>query len=215
MRYSLAEIDAVSKKAARGAGFTWGLSEEAGKAVRYLASLSLPGPRLLANFLRQLDKGEINTGRPTCINETWRSENGCLCPLATGALLSDSISQFEQTKSVYMGPSVAPLLTAAVVSRSVAMINQALQFEWQNTVLLLDQDGLSVEGCEQDIARLLVDAMSVTAVPRPSQVQQIKAEPCTVDDATWGQLNELAFRTYVPSSEASRAGAGSQLSDND
>jgi len=37
-----------------------------------------------------------------------------------------------------------------------------------------------------------------------------------LDDTTWSRINALAARTYVPSSEASRAtGAGAGLNDND
>lgn len=41
-------------------------------------------------------------------------------------------------------------------------------------------------------------------------------EPATVAQSTWDGLNVLAFKTYVPASEASRlAGAGAGLTDND
>ena len=33
MNLSLNEVDAMAKKAARGAGYSWGLAEEAGKAT--------------------------------------------------------------------------------------------------------------------------------------------------------------------------------------
>ena len=45
---SLAEIDAMGRKAARGAGLPWGLAEEAGRAARHLAAWGLPGPEALA-----------------------------------------------------------------------------------------------------------------------------------------------------------------------
>ena len=36
MNLSLNEVEATAKKATRGAGYPWGLAEEAGKAVRWL-----------------------------------------------------------------------------------------------------------------------------------------------------------------------------------
>ena len=43
MTFSLNEIEAIGKRAARGAGLPWGLAEEAGKAARWLTARGLPG----------------------------------------------------------------------------------------------------------------------------------------------------------------------------
>ena len=51
---SLNEIDACTKKAARGAGMSWGLAEEAGKAVRWLARYNLPNIELIVPLLEQI-----------------------------------------------------------------------------------------------------------------------------------------------------------------
>ena len=48
MNWSLNELDAMARKAARGAGYSWGLAEEAGRATRWLAAAGLPGPMCLA-----------------------------------------------------------------------------------------------------------------------------------------------------------------------
>ena len=45
------EVDALAKKAAKGAGMPWGLAAEAGKATRWLADRGLPGPAVLADLL--------------------------------------------------------------------------------------------------------------------------------------------------------------------
>ena len=50
--YSLAEIDALSRKACRGAGYSWGLAEDAGKAVRWLTAYGLPGAETLSELLQ-------------------------------------------------------------------------------------------------------------------------------------------------------------------
>ena len=48
MHASLNEIESLCKKAARGAGLSWGLAEEAGKAARWLSAHGLDGPGVLA-----------------------------------------------------------------------------------------------------------------------------------------------------------------------
>ncbi len=64
---SLNEIDAMARKAARGAGYAWGLAEEAGRAVRWLEARGLPG---LAALLRHLERGAPNETSPLLAGAT-------------------------------------------------------------------------------------------------------------------------------------------------
>lgn len=68
--FSLGEIGALAVKAARGAGHPWGIAEEAGWAVRWLARRRLPGAEALARHL----------GAP----------DGGACPIVLGAYLADA-----------------------------------------------------------------------------------------------------------------------------
>ena len=51
MTLSLNEVQAQAFKAARGAGYAWGLAEEAGKATRWLCGHGLDGVALLVELL--------------------------------------------------------------------------------------------------------------------------------------------------------------------
>ena len=53
---SLSEVDAMSRKATRGAGYAWGLAEEAGYAIRWLASYGFDGLAMLLNILKKVDR---------------------------------------------------------------------------------------------------------------------------------------------------------------
>ena len=48
---SLSEIETVSKRASRAAGFSWGEAEEIGKNIRLLELFGLPGIKNLNLFL--------------------------------------------------------------------------------------------------------------------------------------------------------------------
>ena len=50
---TLSEIDTTSKRAARGAGFSWGIAEEVGKNMRLLDLYGLPGIKNLNQFCKQ------------------------------------------------------------------------------------------------------------------------------------------------------------------
>ena len=75
---SLAEIDAMGRKAARGAGYAWGMAEEAGRAARWLAAYRLPGPQRLAALLATCD-GLLADYVPLNTELPWRSTGGKLC----------------------------------------------------------------------------------------------------------------------------------------
>ena len=60
MSWSLGETGALALKAARGAGMTWGLAEEASEAVVWLQARGLPGVSALCRYLSwyQLQNGQ-------------------------------------------------------------------------------------------------------------------------------------------------------------
>ena len=51
---SFSEIETISKRASRGAGFSWGVSEEIGKSVRLLEMFGLPGILYLKSYLERI-----------------------------------------------------------------------------------------------------------------------------------------------------------------
>ena len=56
---SLSEIDTVSKRSSRAAGYSWGIAEEVGKNIRLLEIFSLPGIKNLNDFLNKKKKYKI------------------------------------------------------------------------------------------------------------------------------------------------------------
>tara|TARA_B110000438_G_C15438789_1_gene489451 strand:+ start:337 stop:519 length:183 start_codon:yes stop_codon:yes gene_type:complete len=53
---SLSEIDTVSKRASKAAGFSWGIAEEVGKNIRILEIFGLPGIKNLNSFFKKKKK---------------------------------------------------------------------------------------------------------------------------------------------------------------
>ena len=47
---TLSEIDTTSKRAARGAGFSWGIAEEVGKNIKLMEMFGMPGLKNLNEF---------------------------------------------------------------------------------------------------------------------------------------------------------------------
>ena len=53
---SFSEIETISKRASRGAGFSWGVSEEIGKSIRLLEMFGLPGILYLKSYLEKISE---------------------------------------------------------------------------------------------------------------------------------------------------------------
>jgi len=85
--WSLNEIESLAKKATRGAGRSWGLAEEAGKATRWLCAAGLPGAEALAALLERTDGTAHADLSPALSGDRWQARGGTLCPLIAGAAL--------------------------------------------------------------------------------------------------------------------------------
>lgn len=89
MSFALNEVEAMARKATRGAGYSWGMAEEAGKATRWLCAQGIDGCSSLARLLAITGHVEKTTMAPAASDGVWRAPLGQLCPLMAGAALSD------------------------------------------------------------------------------------------------------------------------------
>ena len=53
---SLSEIETVSKRSSRAAGYSWGVAEEVGKNTRMLEMLGMPGIKNLNHYYKTKNK---------------------------------------------------------------------------------------------------------------------------------------------------------------
>ena len=53
---SLSEIETVSKRSSRAAGYSWGIAEEVAKNIRLLEIFNLPGIKNLNSFFKKKKK---------------------------------------------------------------------------------------------------------------------------------------------------------------
>ena len=206
IRYSLAEIEAQCRKAARGAGCPWGIAEEAGKAARWLAAYGLPGPEALAALLEE-PRG--------CACAGCDSKAAPHCALSLGTSLGDRAHRIIAGGGITLNEVARPLLLLPHIGRIAEASGQTLSLEWEGFRALAMPEGIALHRAESLNPPLvaLVNCALCDAEPvliRPGIGSRI------VEPAAWERLGTLAHRTYVPASEASRAaGAGAGLTDND
>jgi hypothetical protein len=216
-RRSLNEVEAMGKRAARGAGLPWGLAEEAGKAARWLTEHGYPGAEQLADILTRNDKRDYADLAPQDVDGIWQAPCGRLCPLITGAALCDCAAEIADGRVIELGETAQPLLLVPYVAGAAKLTGAAITIAWDDVAVTLVSDGECIEGDHRSLAarstaRVLCRlADSVDELSAPASLANEPAVPA----ATWNQLATFAQRTFAPATEASRlAGAGAGLSDN-
>lgn len=211
MSWSLNEVEATVRKAARGAGYSWGMAEEAGRAVRWLCAHSVDG---CGAFLRALMYFEKDAGRPPptphVSGDTWSATEGPLCPLILGVALSDRAMLMEG-RPQHLKSVLEPLMLLPFAAHVARVTGTLMQVRSDVGVAVTDGVRLGLEGtpCSaptdiifQPVSNATLDMHAASrAAPEPD---------------VWVMLNRVAARTYAPATEASRLkGAGAGTSDND
>jgi hypothetical protein len=216
--WSLGETGALALKAARGAGMTWGLAEEASEAVIWLQARGLPGVSALCLYLNwyQLQKSLFPNWTAILIEDNTIP----YCPFVIGTAISDGAVKIppDVNTKASLGLIRQPLLLLPFVSSSVpedfglyvenSFISDALVEE--KALLNLDfHNAFLMDEAEcfiRPVSKALLDF-------------QPKASPFRLSDCYGGcidVLKKFASRTYAPSSEQSRStGAGANLFNDD
>ncbi|PVA11105.1 DUF3726 domain-containing protein [Pelagivirga sediminicola] len=213
MTWSLGEIEGLARKAARGGGFDWGLAEEAGKAVRWLASLGLPGPEALDALLATYDRRPLGRMRPLdTAAPVWQAAGGMLCPIATGAALCDMAAEATLQAEITLAECAFPLLLLSFVAGAAEDADHALNVTWDGATFAFAADLRGTAPVPLAPAgRAVIRRGAAADLPLPTC--QLRYD---LDSATAARLGALAQRTYAPDTAASRlSGAGAGLRDND
>ncbi len=211
MTFSLNEAETMARKAARGAGYGWGLSEDAGKAVRWLCSQGFDGCAALAALLPASDGKNLFRLSPRVDRQPWTAADGAgLCPIHTGAALADRAHALPDTGQ-RLGLIRQPLLLLPFVAQVAAQRGSTMTLSCLSVQCVTNGERTSMTGSCGDIwpeARVVPGG----TVGAPTPLLH-RASP---DPEVWAVLARFAHRTYAPATDESRArGAGSDLSDND
>ena len=216
---SLNEVEVYSRRAARGAGMSWGLAEEAGKASRWLAERGLPGVELLSRLLVVNDRRAYQSMAPSVVNGRWQAADGELCPVCAGAALSDHIGLLSSGKEIWLVELAYPLLLAPFLDPSWRQTDACYELRWQHARVLVFANGLEME-CAEESAHLSehVDTVKVSAGKHrnASPSYRPRTAGVKIPRPVWRVMETFAERTYVPATDESRArGAGAGRNDND
>ncbi|HEY7690698.1 MAG TPA: DUF3726 domain-containing protein [Dongiaceae bacterium] len=178
------------RKAIRGAGYGWGLAEEAGKAARWLSVHEYKAVPAFLGLCARFDRSAYEAIAPASTDGIWMAAGGMLCPLIAGVTLRDFLPD-----RMASGPMAFPVIFAAFALPA----------------------GYELEGA--DLSEAAVSGITCRRKAQPDRDGADNAAPpgISVEEDVWQRIDVFARRTYVPASDASRrtgAGAGTEV-DND
>ena len=203
------EVEALCLKAARGAGLSWGLAEEAGLAARWLYWRGIDGPGALLAHLDQV--GERSSPIVLVDGELRAEDEGLLCPIAVGVALSDFAATGRDC--VRAERVDRPLLVLPFVHQIARASDGPVALNWPGGRVSVSEVG-EIAG---DLAALAAADTAEVAIAQVADAFQPAADPngvaATATD-TLTRLDAYAMLTTVPASAASRTDAGSADGDN-
>lgn len=215
---SQSEVASLCLKAARGAGMSWGMAEEAGFAAAWLAARGIDGPGILLAQLRSALGRQWADICPVVQDGVWHAANGGrLCPVTLGAALCDFVALPQGVMAqapLQVGPVDHATLLLPFLATLAGTHRASVVLHWPGGEVVVGPDD-RVSG---DIDALRQSgAVSAKLSLRPAAAPHPVTNPARLEISalTLGELNDLALKTTVPASEASRVGAGAASSDND
>jgi hypothetical protein len=201
---SLSEIDTVSKRASRAAGFSWGIAEEVGKNMRLLEMFGLPGIKNLNDFYKNKKKNQFE--KLNLISENNKSANLQFCPIIVGTSFLDQIKILESLNEIKFERIAYPLLFLPFVSRASEVIGKKIFLKIDEKEFLLSFNNNIYSNFLKNEIITLADNVSVKFLDNLDLFNQNE----------WEELYKLSENTFVEESDTLKnSAAGAGLTDND
>ena len=199
---SLSEIDTTSKRASKAAGFSWGIAEEIGKAIRSVELFGLPGVINLNLYLKKIKKNH-----PKKINKIGKeNKNKELCPIYCGVAFLDQCRQLETLEIIKFYNVNYPLLILPFISKASEILGKKILIQFNNTSFLANfNKSILSKNIDKQISPL-ANEINIEFLENKNSF--------SVQD--WKELYKLSEETFVEESESLKSkGAGAGLTDND
>ena len=201
---SLSEIDTVSKRSSRAAGYSWGIAEEVGKNVRLLEFFSLPGIKNLNDFLN--NKKNIKLEKLKLITKDNSTHNSQYCPVIAGVNFLDQIKTLENLSEINFKNIAYPILFLPFVSRASEILGKRILLKLDEKEFLMNFNNCIYSNFSKQ--EIIKTAEKVS-------IKFLKNEDSFTENE-WKELYRLSEETFVEENESLKnSGAGAGLTDND
>jgi len=201
---SLSEIETVSKRSSKAAGFSWGIAEEVGKNIRMLEFFGLDGIKTLNYYFRVRSKK--NFEKINLISNENKTTKLNFCPIISGLSFLDQVRTIEILKVIKFEKIAYPLLFLPFVSRASEIIGKKIQLKIDNRVFLLNHNNsIYSNSLNEGIVEI-----------GNNIVIKFQENQDSFEESEWRELYKLSESTFVEESDSlKKDGAGAGLNDND
>ena len=201
---SLSEIDTVSKRASRAAGFDWGVAEEIGKNIRMLEMLGMPGIKNLNYYYRIRDKK--NFEKLSLISEESKTSKLEFCPITAGVSFLDQVRSLENLNEIKFQNIAFPILFLPFVSRSSEVVGKKIYLKIDNRDFLLNYGSSIYSNSLNSGITILGNDITIKFLDNVD----------SFEEKEWKELYKLSENTFVEENDSlKQSGAGAGLTDND
>ena len=202
---SFSEIDTISKRASKAAGFAWGIAEEIGKNMRNLEMFGLPGIKSLNLYLKKIKKNPAE--KPKKIEKKNKPRSKEFCPIYCGTAFLDNCKKLETLKLIKFFNVSYPLLFLPFLSRASDIVGKKLLIKYEKNIFLLNFDK-TIFSNNINNSKIVTKAKEISIeFLRNNNLFSYKE---------WKELYKLSEETFVDETENLKAkAAGAGLTDND
>ena len=201
---SLSEIDTTSKRAAKGAGFSWGISEEIGKNMRLLELFGLSGIKNLNKYLKDYKKKQFQ--KITLISDTNEANEYPFCPIILGTNFIDQVNLLDKKNIIKIINVAFPILFLPFVSRASEIIGKRIFLKIDEKEFLLNLNQSIYSNYLKNEILEKCNSISINFIENNN----------SFNENEWKELYKLSEDTFVEETESLKIGAaGAGLTDND
>ena len=201
---SLSEIETISKRATRAAGFSWGVSEEVGKCIRLLELFGLPGIKNLNSYFKNSDLKNFENLK--LINKENKPQKKAFCPINLGVNFIDQIRTLEKFNKCKFKNIVYPILFLPFLSRASEVIGKKILFNFDKNQFLLNFNISVFSNFSNDQFPHIAENAQIDFLDNKDNFSEIE----------WKSLYRLSEQTFVEETDSLKQGAaGAGLTDND
>jgi len=201
---SLSEIETVSKRSSKAAGFTWGIAEEVGKNTKMLEMFGLPGIKNLNYYFRLRSKK--NFEKLNLVSDKNKTEKNEFCPIFAGLSFLDQVRSLESLSEIEFERIACPLIFLPFVSRASEIIGKKLELNVDDKVFLLNYNNSIYSN---SLSNGIIEVGNNVLI-------KFKENKDSFKENEWKELYKLSEDTFVEESDSLKQdGAGAGLTDND
>ena len=218
--YSYYEVYTNAQRAFSGLGFSYGSDEDAAFITTWLEVCGLNGIKLLSSKIDELDNNFNAIIDPKSITSEFDCKNKSSLMIGPGLVdylvskLNDSFDFKIIIKNcsdpIFLIPLLYKYSKKNISSELISNKKVFAQVTNKNISIIKDLVCLSfLEDFELILTKNIINEKILDTNIKPSYINEAIAKGINPDLKSWKKISEIAFRTFVPESEESRAkGAG-------